>query len=72
MSLIKRDKSIIWNPFTQEKTADLPIAIKEGKGSYLFDEDGHQYLDLISSWWVNLHGHSNPKICDAIYDQARQ
>ena len=72
MSLIERDKSIVWHPFTQEKTANQLIPIKEGKGSYLFDEDGKQYLDLISSWWVNLHGHSHPKICDAIYDQAKK
>ena len=51
MSLIKRDQNIIWHPFTQEKTANLPIAIKEGKGSYLIDENGNRYLDLISSWW---------------------
>ncbi len=72
MSLIKRDKNIIWHPFTQEKNANLPIAIKEGYGSYLVDEDGNKYLDLISSWWVNLHGHSHPEICDAIYQQAKK
>ncbi len=72
MSLIKRDNTIIWHPFTQEKTANLSIAIKEARGSYLFDENGNKYLDLISSWWVNLHGHSHPKICDAIYNQARK
>lgn len=68
--LAERDNAIIWHPFTQEKTADAPIAISEGKGSYLFDAQGNKYLDLISSWWVNLHGHSHPKICEAIYNQA--
>ena len=71
-SLSERDQKSVWHPFTQEKTADLPIVIKEGKGSYLFDEDGNKYFDLISSWWVNLHGHSHPKICNAIYEQAKK
>lgn len=72
MSLVSRDKLLIWHPFTQEKTASLPIPIQSGQGSYLIDEAGNRYLDLISSWWVNLHGHSHPKLCDAIYDQAKQ
>ena len=72
MNLTKRDTNIIWHPFTQEKTAKPPIAIKKGKGSYIFDENNKAYLDLISSWWVNLHGHSHPKICRAIYQQAQE
>jgi len=70
MKLNERDKKIIWHPFTQEKTAGLPIVIKKAKGSYLYDENGKSYLDLISSWWVNLHGHAHPEIAKAIYDQA--
>lgn len=69
-TLSERDKAVIWHPLTQEKTADLPIAIKKGKGSYLYDEKGKAYLDLISSWWVNLHGHAHPTIANAIYEQA--
>lgn len=70
MKLSERDKKFIWHPFTQEKTANLPIAITKGSGSYLYDENNKAYLDLISSWWVNLHGHANPKIAKAIYEQA--
>ena len=69
-SLATRDKSLIWHPFTQEKTADLPLAIKSARGSYLYDEQGVAYLDLISSWWVTLHGHAHPEIAQAIYEQA--
>lgn len=65
-----RDKKIIWHPFSQEKTAGLPLAIQSGKGGYLFDFDNTAYLDLISSWWVNLHGHAHPVIAKAIYEQA--
>lgn len=71
-SLSKRDKEIIWHPFTQEKTAPNVIAIKHAKGSYIYDEDGKAYLDLISSWWVNLHGHAHPDIARSIYEQALQ
>ena len=71
MTLSQRDRQLIWHPFTQEKTSSLPIAMTRGKGVYLFDEDGNKYLDLISSWWVNLHGHSHPKIAKAIYEQAK-
>ncbi|WP_168464638.1 adenosylmethionine--8-amino-7-oxononanoate transaminase [Wolbachia endosymbiont of Ctenocephalides felis wCfeT] len=70
MNLSERDRKIIWHPFTQEKTAELPIAIKRAYGSYLYDEDDKSYLDLISSWWVNLHGHAHPKIAEAIYKQG--
>lgn len=72
MTLSERDRKCIWHPFTQERTAPLPIAIEKAVGSYLYDEKGAAYLDLISSWWVNLHGHGHPDIAKAIYDQARQ
>lgn len=64
-------QKIIWHPFTQEKIASAPIEMYSGKGSYLYDKNRKKYLDLISSWWVNLHGHSRPEIADAIYKQAQ-
>ncbi|WP_338516255.1 adenosylmethionine--8-amino-7-oxononanoate transaminase [Candidatus Legionella polyplacis] len=64
------DKNIIWHPFIQEKKESLSIFIKKGNGSYIYDNNGNAYLDLISSWWVNLHGHSHPKISEAIYKQS--
>jgi adenosylmethionine---8-amino-7-oxononanoate aminotransferase len=70
MSLSLRDQALVWHPFTQAQTADLPLAMVRGEGAYLYDEEGHAYLDLISSWWVNLHGHGHPKIAKAIYEQA--
>lgn len=70
INLAKIDKQIIWHPITQDKIADLPLIIKAGVGPYLIDQDDKKYLDLISSWWVNLHGHANPYIANAIYEQA--
>ncbi len=71
MTLSKRDKHIIWHPFTQEKTAPEIISIKKALGAYIYDENGKAYLDLISSWWVNIHGHANEEIAQAIYNQAK-
>lgn len=47
-----------------------PIPIIKGKDSLLFAEDGSSYIDAISSWWVNLHGHAHPYIAEKIYQQA--
>jgi adenosylmethionine-8-amino-7-oxononanoate aminotransferase len=70
MTLSSRDKKVIWHPFTQHKNAYSPLAITSGEGAYLTDENGKRYLDLISSWWVNIHGHGQPDIAKAIYEQA--
>ena len=62
----------IWHPYTQE-AADAPsIAIDRGEGAYLFTRDGRRFIDAISSWWVNLHGHAHPLIAEAIAEQARK
>lgn len=61
---------MIWYPFTQAKTSFPPLYIKQAKGVYLIDENNKKYIDLISSWWVNLHGHAHPVIANAIYNQA--
>lgn len=60
----------IWHPFTQEKTAPKPLKMARGEKEYLYDENGNQYVDMISSWWVNILGHSQPEIAEAIAKQA--
>lgn len=65
------DDQNIWYPFTQAKTAYKPLTIVKGDGAYLIDKDNNSYLDLISSWWVNIHGHSNKHIANAITKQAQ-
>jgi len=69
MNLTDRDRQYLWHPYTQHKTAALPIAIKKGKGALLWDENNKEYIDAIASWWVNPYGHSNTFIADAIYKQ---
>lgn len=59
-------------PFTQMESAPSPHVVRAGAGLMLELEDGRQVMDCISSWWVNLHGHSEPSIADAIAAQARR
>ncbi|PCJ81565.1 MAG: adenosylmethionine--8-amino-7-oxononanoate transaminase [Flavobacteriales bacterium] len=71
MNLAERDIQSIWHPYTQMKTAALPIPIVRGEGALLFDENGNEYIDAISSWWVNVHGHSHPYIAEKVYEQFK-
>jgi adenosylmethionine-8-amino-7-oxononanoate aminotransferase len=48
------------------------IAVSRGRGAWLYDQEGKRYLDAISSWWVNLFGHSNPRINAALIDQLNR
>lgn len=68
-TLSERDQQYIWHPYTQHKTALLPVAITKGKDALLWDENGKEYIDAIASWWVNPYGHANTFIADAIYKQ---
>ncbi len=71
---LARSLTTVWHPCTQMKIHEsLPlIPIKEGKGPWLYDFDGRRYLDAISSWWVNLFGHSNPRINQALREQLEK
>jgi adenosylmethionine-8-amino-7-oxononanoate aminotransferase len=72
MTIIEKDRKYIWHPFTQQKNMESPVAIVKGEGTLLYDENGNSYIDAISSWWVNLHGHGQPYIAEKIYRQALQ
>lgn len=65
----KRDKQYVWHPFTQVKTAGQPIEVIAAKGAKLIASDGKEYIDINSSWWVNVHGHGVVEIGDAIKKQ---
>jgi adenosylmethionine-8-amino-7-oxononanoate aminotransferase len=62
----------IWHPFTIQKNMPEPLKVIKGDGIWLELEDGRRIIDAVSSWWVNLHGHSNPVIAEAIYEQAKK
>ena len=70
-----RDLAHVWHPCTQMKDHEqqLPlIPIRRGEGVWLEDYDGKRYLDAVSSWWVNLFGHANPRINAAVHAQLER
>lgn len=71
---MQRDLEVLWHPCTQMKDHErLPvIPIRRGKGVWLEDFEGKRYLDAVSSWWVNVFGHANPRINQRIKDQVDQ
>lgn len=71
-NLLRLDKELIWHPFTSLVGSPEPILIKSANGVYLHTQDGRKIIDAVSSWWVNLHGHANPTIAEAIEAQAKK
>ena len=68
---VARSLRSVWHPCTQmqhHETVPL-IPVSHGRGPWLVDTQGREYLDGISSWWVNLFGHANPRINAALKDQ---
>ncbi|MEP6613054.1 MAG: adenosylmethionine--8-amino-7-oxononanoate transaminase [Mucilaginibacter sp.] len=72
MSLVERDLKVIWHPYTQMQTAQPPVPIVRGEGANLFDENGKKYIDAVSSWWVNIHGHAHPYIAKKVAEQLQK
>ena len=72
--LVARSLAHVWHPCTQMKRheAQPPVAIARAQGPWLYGSDGRRYLDGISSWWVNLFGHSHPHIKAALADQMER
>jgi adenosylmethionine---8-amino-7-oxononanoate aminotransferase len=70
-SWTERDLAHVWHPCTQMKDHEtVPmIPLRSGSGVWLEDFDGRRYVDGISSWWVNLFGHANPRINAAVREQ---
>ncbi|GAB3335572.1 adenosylmethionine--8-amino-7-oxononanoate transaminase [Marilutibacter aestuarii] len=71
----ERDLAVLWHPCTQmrEHPHTLPLLpIERGEGPWLVGRDGKRYLDAVSSWWVNLFGHAEPRIAAAIAQQASE
>jgi adenosylmethionine-8-amino-7-oxononanoate aminotransferase len=69
--LAARSRAAVWHPCTQmARLADVPpLPIARGEGPWLIGTDGRRYFDANSSWWVNLFGHSDEKLHDAIKAQ---
>ncbi len=73
-TLIQRSMQHVWHPCTQMKRHEsLPLVpIAKAQGVWLYDFEGRRYLDGVSSWWVNLFGHSHPHIKAALVAQLEQ
>jgi adenosylmethionine-8-amino-7-oxononanoate aminotransferase len=69
--IVERDLGVLWHPCSQMKDHEsVPlIPIKSGQGVWIEDFEGNRYLDAISSWWVNIFGHANPVINQAVKQQ---
>lgn len=72
MNYLQSDLQYIWHPYTALEGTPDPILLTGAKGIHLYADDGRVIIDGISSWWVNLHGHSHPEIAEAIYKQAKE
>lgn len=71
-SLADRDKKHIWHPFTPQLGSEPNVPIVKGDGALVYDADGREYIDAISSWWVNIHGHANSYIANKVKQQLDQ
>lgn len=69
MTWSDKDKKYIWHPFSPLEGAEDPLVVDRAEGVYLYTNDGRKIIDAVSSWWVNLHGHSNKYIADLVSQQ---
>ena len=71
---VARSLASVWHPCTQmQHHESIPmVSLSQGRGAWLMDHAGHRYIDGISSWWVNLFGHANPRINHALKEQLDQ
>ena len=70
--LMDLHRSHAWQPFTQMKLAPDPVIINRAEGVFLYTEDGKKIIDAVGSWWVNIHGHNNPYINNAMKTQLEK
>jgi len=72
LNLTERDKKHIWHPLTQHKLHPESKPIVKAKGALLYDEDGREYIDAISSWYTAMYGHCNDFIIERAHKQMQQ
>ncbi|MDA0933300.1 MAG: adenosylmethionine--8-amino-7-oxononanoate transaminase [Planctomycetota bacterium] len=71
-SLAARDAVHQWHPYTQHAIEREPLAVVRASGAELELADGRVLIDAISSWWTSLHGHGEPRLIDAMTQQAQR
>ena len=70
--ILAKDKKFLWHPFTQFSFSEDPIIISSAKDEKLFDIEGKEYIDLISSWWINTHGHCRNEMVNSVFNQSKK
>ncbi len=70
--ILKKDKKYLWHPFTQSRSSPDPIIIDAAEGEKLYDMDGNEFIDLISSWWINTHGHCREEMINSVFNQSKK
>lgn len=70
--MLNRDKQFIWHPYTQHGLEPELLPVVSAQSALLTLENNQKILDAISSWWVNIHGHSHPHIINAVYEQIQK
>ncbi len=68
--LSKKDREYIWHPYSSLINRRENVVIRSASGVYLHTEDGRSVIDAVSSWWVNIHGHSHPLLVRKLAEQA--
>jgi len=71
-NLAERDQKHLWHPLTQHKLHPKMLGIAKAKGAILYDEDGKEYIDGISSWYTSIYGHCNDFILGKVIEQMQR
>ncbi|HEA28382.1 MAG TPA: adenosylmethionine--8-amino-7-oxononanoate transaminase [Leeuwenhoekiella sp.] len=71
-NLQQRDSAHIWHPLTQHKLHPYAHPIVKAKGVVLYDENGKEYIDAVSSWYTAMYGHCNDFIVRRAHRQMQQ
>ena len=66
----EHNDDLIWHPYSSLMPVFPNLPVASAKGAHIHLKDGRVIIDGVSSWWVNLHGHSHPVLAEALYKQA--
>ena len=59
----------LWMPYTQMRTAPLPLPVVATEDVYLVLADGRRLIDGLASWWTACHGYNHPHIAEKLRAQ---
>ncbi|MBC7488095.1 MAG: adenosylmethionine--8-amino-7-oxononanoate transaminase [Cytophagaceae bacterium] len=66
----EHNDNLIWHPYSSLMPVFPNLPVVSAQGAHIHLKDGRTLIDGVSSWWVNLHGHSHPILAKALYKQA--